>query len=195
MRFYIVTLALLFVSAGVEASSPPNSSEKVLPKTGSSGPRDLRSIEQYFGATVKKQPFGKKWKDIVAKGPKPKSRAGLAEAQTHPSLKFDPIELQEQSQYIAETTFHKRFGWLSLRLRQVYRYGRLTAVQIVIEPMGESKEVREGLKSDIAKLKQQWAKPLQVLGLASTHEVVFNDLKGRPLNKSWVIQLEPGSSK
>ena|GEM_PF-3887247 len=195
MRLYIITLALLFVSAGVDASSPPDTSEKVLPKTGSSGPRDLRSVEQYFGRIIRKQPFGKKWKEIVVKGSKPRNQAGLAGAKTHPSLKFDPIELQEQSQYIAETNLHNRFGWLSLRLRQVYRYGRLNAVQIVIEPMGESKEVRKGLENDIEKLKEQWAKPLQGLGLASTHEVVFNDLKGRPLNKSWVIQLEPGSSK
>lgn len=195
MRFCVVTLTLLFASSSVEASSPPNSSEKVLPATGSDGPRNLSSVEKYFGALVKKQPFGKKWKDIVVKGPKPSSRAGLAKAETHPSLKFDPIELQEQSQYIAETNFHQRFGWLSVRLRQVFRYGRLNAVQIVIEPLGEPSQSRKGIEEDIKSLKEKWSKPLQAFGLVSTHAVVFNDLKGRPLNKSWVIQLEPGSDK
>lgn len=195
MRLFLVSCLLMFVGSSSLLASPPNSSKKVLPSTGTAGPRNLRSVEQYFSKLIKQQPFGKKWKDIVAKGPSPRKGAGVGAAKTHPSLKFDPIELQEQSQYIAETSHNQRFGWLSLRLRQVFRYGRLNAVQIVIEPLGESKQSREGLKSDMAILKEKWSKPLEAFRLASSHEVVFNDLKGRPLRKSWIIQLEPGGSK
>ena len=77
-----------------------------------------------------------------------------------------------------------------MRLRRVYRYGRLLAVQIVIEPIGAPGKNVEARNKDIELIKKNWAKPLKALNLKSTHDLVFNDLTGKRLNKAWIIQIE-----
>jgi hypothetical protein len=195
-RFITISLISLVGSASVtvEASRPRQEGKVVLPKAATEGPRQLKSLQNNLADGIKSQPFGKKWKEIVVRGRSPKSGAGLGKADTHPNLKFDPIELQEQSQYVSDTSFAERFGWLSIRLRRVFRYGRLLAVQIVIEPIGELNQNQAARNKDIELIKKAWAKPLESLGLKTKFHLVFNDLTGKRVNKSWIIQIERGGA-
>jgi len=174
----------------VQADSSSPSGSAVLPRAGEEGNRHLNKLEETFAREIRTQPFGKKWSDIVLKVEVPKNQAGLGKAKTHPDLKFDPIELQEQSQYITDTRTEMRYGWLSLRLRRVFKYGRLIAVQIYIEPLGDPKSHKGGLQKDLAALKTAWKKPLSALGLSKEFDLRFNELKSPNVLNKWVVELE-----
>jgi hypothetical protein len=191
----VMAIGMFGASQVSQALPPRQQGNAILPRTATEGQRDLKTLQSKFSKIIRDQPFGKKWKDIVATEAAPKNGAGLGKAQTHPNLKFDPIELQEQSQYVANVGDAARYGWLSMRLRRVYRYGRLLAAQIVIEPIGDPQKNKEALNKDVAAIKLAWAKPMKALGLGKAYALVFNDLTGKRLNKSWTIQIEPRGSQ
>ena len=183
--------SMLIAVPSVQAQPVGPSGTAVFPRAGDEGRRDLKKLQEIFAQEIQAQPFGKKWTEIVAKSLAPKQSSGLGQAKTHPNLKFDPIELQQQSQYVTDTGVEERFGWLSLRLRRVFRYGRLLAMQVVVEPLGDSKVHQNDLQKDLSKLRTAWKDPMQMLGLSKGFALRFNQLKSKKARDRWIIEFEP----
>lgn len=197
-------MGLLLASPSLRADPPTEAprnrreGKAVIPSAASEGPRDLTALPSPLQTFVKAQAFGKEWKDLVHTTPAPKDRTGLAEAKTHPALKHDPIEMQAQAQFLEETGTEVRYGWISVRAVRAYRYGKLAAVQLVLDRLG--REERPEAQRDLDALAAAWKDPLSALGLTG-FAIKRNDLAERaagraaPLPLRIVIEPARGASR
>lgn len=163
--------------AGDGAGSPPEQhrpGKAVVPESASEGPRDAKLLAAALAKLVESQPYGRHWKDIVHVEPAPRDKTGLGEAKTHAALKNDPMELQQQVQYLEELGRDERYGHVSIRGVRVYRFGKLEATRLVFEMIGRGS--REKFKEDVEALAGEWADPAKVLGLGAKLKVTRNDL-------------------
>jgi hypothetical protein len=196
-----IAIALLLIAADPAGATPPpapdkKSGEATLPESASEGPRETAKLAPPLRAFVLGQPYGKEWKEIVASEPAPKDKTGMAEAETHPDLKNDPIEMQAQVQFLADTNTEVRYGLVSIRGVRVYRFGRLSAVQLVFDRIGRDPAQKEKFESDLSALAELWKNPISVLELDKTYRVKRNDLADVAAKKSDVrpplrIAIEP----
>jgi hypothetical protein len=147
-----------------------------IPANASEGPRELGALIGPVRQVVSSAPFGKSYKELIAVAPPPQDKTGLGEAKTHPALKNDPIEIQEQSQFLEETGIEARFGWVSIRGVHVFRYGKLVAVQIVLERIGKDATKDAKFREDVEALAKAWADPLPALQLGPGFKIRRNDL-------------------
>lgn len=179
MRALAASAALIFAvhsTPQANATPPPQKEpeKKVsIPAEATEGARDLEKTKEPFGKFVSGQPYGKAWKELVVTEPAPKNKKGLGEAETHPDLKRDPIEMQAQTQYLEETDTESKYGFVSIRGVRVFRYGRLAQVQLVIDRIGKEQQKFE---ADLAALGEGWKDLRAVLALDKKFRVKRNDL-------------------
>lgn len=171
---------LLGSGAAALASPPPEPQKKtreaVVPEAATEGPRELAKLVPPLKKFVAGQPYGKVWKDLVHQEPPPKDRRALGEAKTHPDLKRDRIEMQSQVQYLEETDAEARFGWVSIRGVRVYRFGRLAAVQLLVDRIGKDPAQDAAFQADLEALAKSWGHPGKALELPKGYRIKRNEL-------------------
>jgi hypothetical protein len=175
------TLTIMLEGPAVRAGTPPATSERkagqaTLPADAAEGPRDLAALAEPLRRFVTGQPFGKTYREITPTEPPPKDKTGIGEAETHPDLRHDPIEVQQQVQYLEETPTQLRYGWVAIRGLRAYRYGKLAAVQLVLERIGRDEAGVPRWKEDALALAEAWKDLGTALGLGPGYQVVRNDL-------------------
>jgi hypothetical protein len=187
---------MLWVSPALVAAEdggPRREGQATIPSAASPGPRDPAKLKQVFSRFIEEQPFGKSWKDLAHTAPAPKDRTGLGEAKTHPGLKHDPIEMQAQAQFLEETEVSAAFGLVSVRAVRAYRYGKLAAIQLVLDRTGDAQPAPLG--EDLRALAEAWKQPLGALGLSKGYQVKRDDLAdyaaGRKRSLPLRIVVEP----
>jgi hypothetical protein len=164
----------------------------VLPQASADGERDLSRAAPVLKKLVVEQPYGKTWLKLARTAPGPKDRAALGEAKTHGALGQDRMEVQQQAQYLETTDTELVYGVAWIRGVRVFRYGKLRAVRLVIEPFHKPDPAE--FASDLAAIAAAWADPIGAFALGSDFRVVRNDLvdpkkKQPPL----VIEIVPVS--
>lgn len=170
-----------------------------IPAEATEGPRDIPALDLELSRLVRAQPFGKPWAEIVKTEPPPRDRRGLAEAETHRSLSRDKMEIQEQAQFLDDTGVSVRFGFVSIQVLRVYRYGRLTSLQLVLERAGRGPDSEKRFPEDLMALAKGWGELVKRWGLDKTHQTTRNDLEkaraagGAPSSAPLRIELEPRS--
>lgn len=206
-----MSLRCMLLSAGLllspvtraEASdaglSQPRGGRAHIPESASEGPRDLEVVDRSLIQVLRRQPFGRPWTEIVKTEPAPRDRRGLAAAETHAALARDKMEIQQQAQFLEELGVSERFGFVSIQVLRVYRYGRLSGLQLVLERVGRAPAEDAAFQADLAALREAWAELSRRWDLEKSHRVTRNDLapssgaerrpKGAPLR----IELEPRS--
>lgn len=177
---------------------PPRPRPEVLPDAADEGARDLDKTAPVLRRFVVAQPYGKSWRELVRQEAASRPRGELGEAATHPDLKHDPMEVQQQAQYLEPTRTEVRYGFASLRGVRVFHYGKLRAVQLVIEPVGRSAPDR--FKADVEALSEALSDPRAALRLDQSFRVRRNDLVDQRKKKPEAfpvpplrIELEPGA--
>ena len=175
-------LTLLLGAAATVLASPPDASQKkktreaTVPEAATEGPRDPAKLVPPLKKFVATQPYGKTWKELVHQTPAPKDRRGLGDAKSHPDLKHDQIEMQAQVQYLEETGAEARFGWVSIRGVRVYRFGRLAAVQLLVDRIGKGAAQDGAFEADLKALAEQWSHPGKALELPKGYRIKRNEL-------------------
>jgi hypothetical protein len=185
-------LAALLLSAAQtppEPNAPEHPNKQINPDAAAEGPRDLEKAKPLFKTFVESQPFGKTWKELAKTEPPPKDPTGLGQAETHKDLKHDPMEVQQQAQYLEDTATTARFGFASIRGVRVFRYGKLRAVQIVIEMVG--RERKDKFKEDVEQLAAAWKDPIAALDLQGSFTLKRNDLVDQKKKKPAEYPLPP----
>ena len=147
-----------------------------MPQAAAEGARSLAELKAPLRAFVTRQPYGKHWRELVAVDPPPGDRSGLGRADSPPELSADPAEMQEQVQYLQPTSIEARYGLISIRGVRVFRYGRLRAVQLVLDRIGKRTAQGAKVASDLAALGSAWSDPLGALGLKSGYRLTRNEL-------------------
>jgi len=176
MRAACLLIAIASAAPAAAQSTQPRGGKAVIPESAAEGPRELEMLPTPIKAFVTGQPYGKTWKDLVQKDPPPRDKRGIGSAESVPELSGDPIEMQQQVQFLNETGIEFRYGLVSIRALQVFRYGKLAGVQLVIDQIGREPEKRETFKSDLAAIAKAWSTPLAVFSLGAGYEVSKNDL-------------------
>lgn len=173
---------------------PPK--KEVIPADASEGPRDLAVLPATLKSFVADQPYGKHWKQLVAKTPPPADRRDLGDAKTHPDLANDPIEAQEQVQYLQDTDTQLRFGRVSIRGVRAFRYGKLAGAHIVLERIGRSPESAEVFAKDLEALRAAWKDPFATFGLEPARwDLKRNELSDPAAKTPIRIVFEPKQAK
>lgn len=206
MSFRVVALTAGLTSllaAPVESSDAGPTQRRggraTIPTEASEGPRALGALDQSLSRLVRAQPFGKPWAEIVKTEPAPRDRRGLAAAETHAALSRDKMEIQEQAQFLEDIGVAERFGFVSIQVLRVYRYGRLTGLQLVLERVGREAAAEPAYQADLAALRKNWGELLRRWDLEQSHQVTRNDLlepagaARRPSATPLRIELEPRS--
>ena len=157
-------------------AKPDRGGKANIPEAASEGPRDFASLVAPLKAFVTGQPYGKEWKEIVHTEPAPKDPKGLGQAATHPALKNDRIEMQQQVQYLEPTSTVLRYGWVSISAVRVYRYGRLAAAQVVFERIGRPEQDRAPYLADVNALADALKAVRAALELGPEWKIRQNDL-------------------
>jgi hypothetical protein len=169
-------MAPLLLIAVPAAANPEPERKQSIPANASEGPRELGALVGPVRQIVSSAPYGKSYKELIAVAPPPKDPSGLGEAKTHPALKNDPIEVQEQAQFLEETGIETRFGLVSIRGVHVFRYGKLVAIQLVLERIGRDEAKDAKFKEDVEAIAKAWADPLPALQLGPGFKIKRNDL-------------------
>lgn len=165
----------------VEASALDPRGQLSLPAAAAEGYRDLPATERTLRSAVLATPFGKAWVDLVKTPPPPAPSPSIAQAQTHPDLKHDPIELSTQTRYREETGLDVRYGWVSVRLARLFKYGRLDRLELILDQIqrGDSTQGVGGgpsFASDLHALRGVLKDPVAALALGPGFRCVRNDL-------------------
>lgn len=168
--------------------------------TATEGERELAKAAPVFKKLIAGQPYGKTWLELAKTEPAPKDSTGLGQAKTHDQLHKDPMELHQQAQYVAPTDTVLRYGTVVIRADRVFRYGKLSAMRLTMEPAG--KAARETFVADIAAIEAAWgADPAAALELTGSFRVSKNDLVDQKKKKPdaypmapLVIELAPSSA-
>jgi hypothetical protein len=204
----LVAVAALFVAVDTEAAfagdagtTERRGGQKYLPSEATEGPRELSAVDRQLIQVLQGQPFGKPWAEIVKTDPAPRDRRGLGAAETHAALSRDKMEIQDQAQFLEELAIAERFGFVSIQVLRVYRYGRLTGLQLVLERVGREPSAVKRFAEDLAELQVAWSNLPQRWGLDKTFRVTRNDLEkargteGNNGNSPLRIELEPRSER
>ncbi|MCK6547277.1 hypothetical protein L6R52_15610 [Myxococcota bacterium] len=163
-------------SAAPEPQKPLDPRGKiVVTENATEGPRKLDDATAAMKKVVLAQPYGKAWKDAVHTAPAPKDQTGLGKAETHPALANDPIELQQQVQFLEETGVEARYGFVSIRGVRVWRYGKLAGVRVVLERIGKDTP-RDVFTKDVDAIAAVWRNVPVAWSLGSGFKMVKNDL-------------------
>lgn len=198
----ITSLAIMFSASFASAAPPPppdpqKQNEVVRPTDASEGPRDVEALKAPLRTFVETQQYGKGWKDVVPVEVAPKDKTGIADSKSHPALKNDPIEMQQQMQFLAETKTEARYGWVSIRGVQVFRFGRLVAVQLVFDRIGRDPAKKADFDNDVVALASSWKNVRELLGLNKDrwrirkNEVAEADPKKAEIKPPLRIAIEP----
>jgi hypothetical protein len=194
VRGQVVLLAtsMSLVCVGAHAGEPPprQQGRAAIAAAATEGPRDLASLSLSIKAFVESRPYGKQWREIVPKAPEPRSRKGFGKADTVPELRHDQIEMQEQSEFRADTDFSVRYGLVSIRGQHIFRFGTLVAVQLVLERIGRDRRQNAKHQADLVALSKSWKDPVKALGLERTMIVAQSQL-GQESRGPRVIELQP----
>jgi hypothetical protein len=169
-----------FLLAALVLTAPPNKVPNA--DAASEGPRDLAKAEAPLKAFITGQPYGKTYREMLKIDPPPKDRTGIGDADSHPALKHDPIEVQQSPQFLEDTSIEYRYGFAVVRGVRVYRFGKLRAVQLVIEMIG--REEKSKFKEDVEALMPALKNPFAFFKLdKATYKMKRNDLIEQPLKK------------
>jgi hypothetical protein len=158
------------------AGATPEKGKATLPESASECARDLAPAAAKLKKLIAAAPYGRRWKDLAHTAPPPKEKNELGEAETHPDLKRDPIEMQEQARYIEETGVEGCFGLVSMRGVHVFAYGRLRGVEIVIDRIGRDPAQSEAFEADLRAVRDAWKDPIAALALGEKFKVASDDL-------------------
>jgi hypothetical protein len=171
--------------------APPEQPNKTTnPDAAAEGPRDLDHADAPLRSFVTGQPYGKTYKDLVKTEGPPKDTTGLGEAKSHPALKHDPIEVQQSPQFLEDTATEVRYGFAVVRGVRVFRFGKLRAVQLVIEMIGREQHAK--FKEDVEALSGSLKNPIAFLKLGKDgFKMKRNDLIEQPLKKPKEFPLPP----
>jgi len=188
---WAVSLALL-ISAPAIADEPrdPRGSATIAADADPGG-RKLSALAGPLKAAITKQRFGARWVELLPKGRRPKSGGNQGKAKTHPDLEADEIEMQAQAQFLEETGVEVRYGLVSIRMRRVFRFGRLVAVQLTVDRIGRGAAKKAVFDTDLAALEGAWKDPIVALGLEKGYKLVRNDLAKRAAKLPLLIEIEP----
>jgi hypothetical protein len=159
----------------VDAKRPDRTGKAVLPESASEGSRKLDDATAVMKKVVLAQPYGKAWRDAVHTAPAPKDQTGLGKVETHPALANDPIELQQQVQFLEETGQEARYGFVSIRGVRVWRYGKLAGTRIVLDQIGKDTP-RAAFTKDVDAIAAVWRNVPVAWALGSGFKMVKNDL-------------------
>lgn len=190
-----ISVAVGFASVADAGTPERKQGNAVIAGSAEEGPRDLEALMGPLAKGVTSQPFGQRYKDLIKIDPAPKDGSGQAKAKTHPALKHDPIEMQEQVQFLEETGVEARYGLVSIRVVRVFRYGTLGGAQLVFDRIRKNSREDAKFDADLAALKRAFANPLEALKIDKQVMLSRHGLQGRTDKLPLRLEFEPRAER